>query len=69
MIKTGNVTHDNNIYLAEMARQVANAGMPTQATARSNDIADYRARVTSGRANNCDITVALTALRELGVGQ
>jgi hypothetical protein len=69
MIKTGNVTHDNNCYLSEMQRQVAVAAASTQAAVRSADATHFRTCLASAKATGCGLDPFLNGLHELGVGQ
>lgn len=69
-IITGLPAHDAALVAAEQTRQVALAGMPTQAAARTADIAYARAALASCKANNGGIgaTFWQEMLMELGTG-
>jgi hypothetical protein len=68
--QTGKVTHDSTCNLSEGSRQVSVAAAGNnQAAVRAAEVQHYRNVIASSRANNngADISIALTALRELGV--
>jgi hypothetical protein len=67
--KTGNVTHDNAVSVAESTRQsAAKATGASQATAKAADIAHYRACLASAIANGIERGQFATALQQLGTG-
>jgi hypothetical protein len=68
-IVTGNPPHDAALLRAEHDHQVALAGMPSQATAKTADLAYARACLASCKANNGGFgaTLFLGMLKELGV--
>jgi hypothetical protein len=68
--KTGNSTHDSNIYNARLARDVAAPPGSSQAVFRSADIIYARTVLQSSLANNSGSDAALYSamLRSLGVG-
>jgi hypothetical protein len=67
LVKSGNVAHDNACLAAEVTRQNAVSGSPTQATYNAAEVAYHRAVVASAKANNCGVEASLSALRALGV--
>lgn len=67
-IASENRIHQANCDAAELTRQVAMNGTPTQATAKAADIAFMRTALASALANNCSPSVFVQALRELGTG-
>jgi hypothetical protein len=71
MYKTGNKAHDDALFAAQQTYQTTAVPGASAATIKSALIALYQAAALSCRANNngAGITVPLTALRELGVGQ
>jgi len=69
-IKTGNLAHDNACAAAEITRQAAVAGTPTQAQVTAADVAFYRTCRASAIANNNGVQAAefSAALKALNVG-
>jgi hypothetical protein len=68
---TGVKAHDDALFAAQQTYQATAVPGASAAVIRNADIALYRAIVASCKANNngSGIQPALTALRELGVGQ
>lgn len=67
--KSGKKNHDDTVNHAESVRQSAvGAAGVSQATARTADIAFYRAAVASAVAQGVSPAQFITALRELGTG-
>jgi hypothetical protein len=67
IIMTGNRFHDANVAVAEGVRQAAVVGA-TQRAINTAEIAFYRSVVSSAVANGCEVSAAMSALRNLGVG-
>jgi hypothetical protein len=67
--KTGNVQHDSNCLQAEMVRQAATAGNPTQAQLLAADIVFYKTCRDSAFNAGLPHAWAMEALRQLGVAK
>jgi hypothetical protein len=67
IIKSGNVTHDANCLAAEITRQGAVVGNPSQAAVNAAETTYHRAVIASAKANNCGVEASLSALKLLGV--
>jgi hypothetical protein len=67
LVKSGNVIHDANCLAAEVVRQNAVAGNPTQATVNAAEIQYHRSVLVSAKANGCGVEASLSALKLLGV--
>ncbi|WP_439409767.1 hypothetical protein ACNJX9_17835 [Bradyrhizobium sp. DASA03076] len=65
---SGNRTHDNNVFLAEMTQQAAYKTAGNQAAIKAADIAYHRAVKASAKANSIGFECNTSALRELGTG-
>lgn len=63
---TGVKAHDDTANKSESVRQASTAGV-SQATIVSAEVTHYRAVVKSALANNVSPSVAMQALKELGV--
>jgi hypothetical protein len=69
IVKSGNTAHDAACLAAEVTRQNAVSGSPSQATVTAAEIQYHRSVVASAKANlgGSGIEASLTALRTLGV--
>jgi hypothetical protein len=67
IVFSNNATHNANCLAAEVTRQSATAGSPTQAQVNAAEIAYHRAVIASAKANNCGVEASLSALIALGV--
>jgi hypothetical protein len=69
IVKSGVTAHDAACLAAEIARQNAVAGSPTQATVTAAEITYHRAVIASCRTNNSGngLEASLSALKTLGV--
>jgi ABC-type hemin transport system ATPase subunit len=66
---TGNVTHNANVFAAELTKQIAyKAAGNNQASVKAADIAYHRAVLASARAQGIGFAVNMQALVELGTG-
>jgi hypothetical protein len=54
---TGNLVFDAAVLRAELTRQTAQSGSPTQAVARAADLAWYNAVIAAAAASNGAVTV------------
>jgi hypothetical protein len=69
IIKTGNKAHDDACLTAENTRQAAMVVGVSQATAKSADIAFYRAVIASAKVNGVPPNASvIQALMDLGTG-
>jgi hypothetical protein len=62
-----NLTHKNNVTVAEGVRQTAVAAASTQAAVRTAEITYYRACLSSALKNGCGVEPYMVALKGLGV--
>jgi ferritin-like metal-binding protein YciE len=67
IVRSDNALHNANCLAAEVVRQSALSGSPTQAAVNAAEIAYYRSVIASARANNCGVEASLSALIALGV--
>ncbi|OAF17856.1 hypothetical protein [Bradyrhizobium neotropicale] len=65
---SGNRTHDNNVYSAEVTQQAAYKAASSQAAVKAADIAFHRAVKASAKANGIGFDCNTQALVELGTG-
>jgi hypothetical protein len=62
-----NLTHKNNLTVAEGVRQTAVAAASTQAAVQTAEISYYRTCLASAIKNSCGVEPYMVALRGLGV--
>ena len=69
IVKSGNTAHDTACLAAEVTRQNAVSGSPTQAIVNAAEITYHRAVISSAKLNlgGSGIEASLSALRTLGV--
>jgi hypothetical protein len=69
IVKSGVAAHDAACLAAEVTRQSATAGSPTQAQVNSAEIVYHRAVIASCKSNNGGngLEASLSALMTLGV--
>jgi hypothetical protein len=67
LVQSSNATHNANCLAAEVTRQSALAGNPTQAQVNTAEISYHRTVLASAKANNCGVEASLSALMTLGV--
>jgi hypothetical protein len=64
---SGVSVHDDNVTQATQVLQAANAGVTSQQTLNQNAITFFRSVARSAIQNNCSPSVAMQALKGLGV--
>jgi hypothetical protein len=69
IVRSGVAAHDAACLAAEVTRQAAVSGSPTQATVTAAEIVYHRAVIASAKANNGGngVEASLSALMTLGV--